>query len=207
MTIALSWVGAQRGDNLTTLTTLYLFGTRSRSPKEIVSEQAGALWSAIKQKSVWLPALFIFLWRATPSSDSAFFFFLTNDIGECGCGAGARSLGGHPFLSLFHVACLLFVLVVFSRCCHVMCMRWSVSAMCLNDRYPSTSACLLQCHYLGIGPEFLGRVRLGSSIASLGGVWIFQTFLKETKISTVLFWSTLLAVPLGFSQVTVDALL
>ena len=57
----------------------------------------------------------------------------------------------------------------------------------------------------GIGPEFLGRVRLGSSIASLGGVWIFQTFLKETKISSVLFWSTLLAVPLGFTQVSVAA--
>lgn len=50
-----------------------------------MTEQAAALWSAVKQKSVWLPALFIFLWRATPSSDSAFFFFLTNDIGECGC--------------------------------------------------------------------------------------------------------------------------
>ncbi|CAM9937751.1 unnamed protein product, partial [Ectocarpus sp. 4 AP-2014] len=102
------------------------------SPKQIVSEQASALWSAIKNKSVWLPALFIFLWRATPSSDSAYFFFLTNDI--------------------------------------------------------------------GVGPEFLGRVRLGSSIASLVGVWIFQSFLKETKISKVLFWTAVAAVPLGFTQ-------
>lgn len=54
----------------------------------------------------------------------------------------------------------------------------------------------------GVGPEFLGRVRLGSSIASLGGVWIFQNFLKETKISRVLFWTALVAVPLGFTQVT-----
>lgn len=102
------------------------------SPRQIITEQATALWSAIKQKSVWLPALFIFLWRATPSSDSAFFYFLTNDI--------------------------------------------------------------------GVGPEFLGRVRLGSSIASLVGVWIFQSFLKETKISSVLLWSSLASVPLGFSQ-------
>ncbi|CAM9540401.1 unnamed protein product, partial [Sphacelaria rigidula] len=71
-------------------------------PQAIVSAQVRALWSAIKQKSVWLPALFIFLWQATPSSDSAFLYFLTNDIGEC-------------------------------------------------------------------PPEFLGRVRLGSSIASLVG--------------------------------------
>ncbi|CAM9512990.1 unnamed protein product [Hapterophycus canaliculatus] len=102
------------------------------SPKEVISEQAAALWSAVKQKSVWLPALFIFLWRATPSSESAFFFFLTDDI--------------------------------------------------------------------GVGPEFLGRVRLGSSIASLAGVWIFQSFLKETKISRVLLWTTLVTVPLGFTQ-------
>lgn len=53
----------------------------------------------------------------------------------------------------------------------------------------------------GVGPEFLGRVRLGSSIASLVGVWIFQSFLKETKISKVLFWTAVAAVPLGFTQV------
>ncbi|CAM9497211.1 unnamed protein product [Ectocarpus sp. 13 AM-2016] len=52
----------------------------------------------------------------------------------------------------------------------------------------------------GVGPEFLGRVRLGSSIASLVGVWIFQSFLKETKISKVLFWTAVAAVPLGFTQ-------
>jgi len=54
---------------------------------------------------------------------------------------------------------------------------------------------------IGLGPEFLGRVRLASSIASLFGVWIFQNFLKEVKISQVLFWTTILAVPLGLTQV------
>lgn len=53
----------------------------------------------------------------------------------------------------------------------------------------------------GVQPEFLGRVRLGSSIASLVGVWIFQSFLKEIKISRVLLWTALASVPLGFSQV------
>lgn len=53
----------------------------------------------------------------------------------------------------------------------------------------------------GVGPEFLGRVKLGSSIASLVGVWIFQSFLKETKISKVLLWTALASVPLGFTQV------
>ena len=29
--------------------------------------QGGLLWDTVKQKQVWLPALFIFLWQATPS--------------------------------------------------------------------------------------------------------------------------------------------
>lgn len=62
-------------------------------------------------------------------------------------------------------------------------------------------------HLSGIGPEFLGRVRLGSSIASLAGVWIFQNFLKEIKISRILFWTTVAAVPLGFTQVAVSCFL
>lgn len=55
----------------------------------------------------------------------------------------------------------------------------------------------------GVGPEFLGRVKLGSSIASLVGVWIFQSFLKETKISAVLLWTALASVPLGLTQVSI----
>eukprot|EP00611_Tribonema_gayanum_P032266 TRINITY_DN954_c0_g1_i2.p1 TRINITY_DN954_c0_g1~~TRINITY_DN954_c0_g1_i2.p1 ORF type:complete len:492 (+),score=68.81 TRINITY_DN954_c0_g1_i2:1589-3064(+) len=102
------------------------------SVQDQVSGQVVSLWRAITQKSVWLPALFIFLWQATPTSDSAFFYFLTNDI--------------------------------------------------------------------KVGPEFLGRVRLGSSIASLLGVWIFQTYLKEVRISTIMFWTSIVSVPLGFTQ-------
>jgi hypothetical protein len=33
------------------------------------------LWGAIKQPNVFLPTLFIFLWQATPHSDSAMFYF------------------------------------------------------------------------------------------------------------------------------------
>ncbi|CAM9168533.1 unnamed protein product [Choristocarpus tenellus] len=104
----------------------------AHSPVEVVKGQAIRLWSAIKQKKIWLPALFVFFWKATPSSDSAFFYFLTEDI--------------------------------------------------------------------GVGPEFLGRVALGSSIASLAGVGIFQYFLKSVKISRVLFWTALVSLPLGFTQ-------
>ena len=46
-----------------------------------VGTQLGRVWRAIKQPSLFLPVLFVFLWQATPSSESAFFFFVTNDLG------------------------------------------------------------------------------------------------------------------------------
>lgn len=42
-----------------------------RSSKQHVVE----LWGAVSQRNVLLPTLFIFLWQATPQSDSAMFFF------------------------------------------------------------------------------------------------------------------------------------
>lgn len=87
---------------------------------------------AISQKTIWLPVLFVFLWQATPSSDSAFFFFTTND--------------------------------------------------------------------LGFGPEFLGRVRLVTSIASLVGVWVFQRFLKAVPLRLIFLWSTIISVVLGMTS-------
>lgn len=33
------------------------------------------LWGSVRQRSVFLPTLFIFLWQATPQSDSAMFYF------------------------------------------------------------------------------------------------------------------------------------
>ncbi|MEO0407742.1 MAG: folate/biopterin family MFS transporter, partial [Cyanobacteria bacterium P01_A01_bin.135] len=47
----------------------------------VVGHQITLLRQAVGQRSIWMPALFIFLWQATPSSDSAFFFFSTNDLG------------------------------------------------------------------------------------------------------------------------------
>ncbi len=96
-----------------------------------VKGQMQQLWQAITQKQILLPTVFIFLWQATPSSDSALFFFMTNE--------------------------------------------------------------------LGFEPEFLGRVRLVSSFASLTGVWIFQRFLKTISFRQVLGWSTVISAVLGMS--------
>lgn len=45
------------------------------------TDQAGALWGAISQRSIFLPALFVLLWQATPSADTALLFFQTNELG------------------------------------------------------------------------------------------------------------------------------
>jgi folate/biopterin transporter len=94
-------------------------------------QQLSQLKKAIANRQIWLPVAFVFLWQATPSSDSAFFFFSTND--------------------------------------------------------------------LGFGPEFLGRVRLVTSIASLVGVWAFQRFLKATSLRRIFLWSTIISAALGMT--------
>ncbi|MFN7319281.1 MAG: folate/biopterin family MFS transporter, partial [bacterium] len=96
-----------------------------------VKEQIGQLWSAIRQKSILLPTAFIFLWQATPSADSAFFYFTTNE--------------------------------------------------------------------LGFEPEFLGRVRLVTSLASILGIWVYQRFLKAISFRLILGWSTVMSALLGMT--------
>jgi folate/biopterin transporter len=99
---------------------------------QVIGGQLKQLKGAVTQKVIWMPALFIFLWQATPTADSAFFFFTTND--------------------------------------------------------------------LGFQPEFLGRIRLVTSIAALIGIWIFQRFLKSTPFRTIFAWSTVLSTVFGFTM-------
>ncbi|MBE7381614.1 MAG: folate/biopterin family MFS transporter [Leptolyngbya sp. SIO1E4] len=98
---------------------------------QVISGQIKQLKNAVTQKVIWMPALFIFLWQATPTADSAFFFFTTND--------------------------------------------------------------------LGFQPEFLGRVRLVTSIAALIGIWVFQRFLKAVPFRVIFAWSTILSTLFGFT--------
>ena len=96
-----------------------------------VKGQIKQLWGAVKQKQVWLPIAFLFTWQATPTADSAFFFFSTNE--------------------------------------------------------------------LGFEPEFLGRVRLVTSFASLVGIFLFQRYLKNVPFRKILGWSTVIAAVLGMT--------
>jgi folate/biopterin transporter len=97
-----------------------------------VKHQFVLLRQAISQKAIWLPTAFIFLWRGTPSADSAFFFFMTNEL-----------------------------------------------------------------HFQ---PEFLGRVRLVTGIASLVGVWIFQRFLKTVPFRVIFGSTIVLSTVLGMTM-------
>lgn len=97
-----------------------------------IKHQIGQLRQAITQKTIWLPTAFVFIWQATPTADSAFFFFTTNEL---------------------HFA-----------------------------------------------PEFLGRVRLVTSIASLIGIWIFQRFLKSVPFRVIFGWSTVISAVLGMTM-------
>ncbi|ESW15263.1 hypothetical protein PHAVU_007G058300 [Phaseolus vulgaris] len=91
------------------------------------------LWGSVRQRSVFLPTLFIFLWQATPQSDSAMFYFTTNS--------------------------------------------------------------------LGFTPEFLGRVKLVTSVASLVGVGLYNGFLKNVPLRKIFLATTLLGSALGMTQV------
>jgi folate/biopterin transporter len=96
-----------------------------------IRHQIKQLRQGITQKAIWLPTAFIFIWQATPTSDSALFFFTTNE--------------------------------------------------------------------LGFQPEFLGRVRLVTSVASLVGIWVYQRFLKSVPFRVILGWTTVLASLLGLT--------
>ncbi len=52
-----------------------------QSNLQVVIDQVRLLKGAVSQKAIWMPALFLFLWQATPTADSAFFFFSTNELG------------------------------------------------------------------------------------------------------------------------------
>lgn len=96
-----------------------------------VRQQIQQLRAAVTQKTIWLPTAFLFLWQATPSADSAFFFFTTNE--------------------------------------------------------------------LGFQPEFLGRVRLVTSVASLLGVWLFQRFFRTVPFRVFFGWTTVVSTLLGMT--------
>ncbi len=94
-------------------------------------EQIGQVWEALREQTIWLPLLFLFLWQCTPTGESSFFYFATNE--------------------------------------------------------------------LGFPPEFLGRIRLVSSLAALIGIWVFQRYLKAVPFRKIFGWTTVISSLLGLT--------
>lgn len=59
----------------------------------------------------------------------------------------------------------------------------------------------LRTNKLGFTPEFLGRVKLVTSIASLAGVGLYNGFLKSVPLQKIFLMTTLIGSALGLTQV------
>lgn len=101
--------------------------------QDMVVSKSKDLVATISNPAIYLPVLFVFLWRATPAPDSALFFFSVNN--------------------------------------------------------------------LGFQAEFLGRISLVSAVASLAGIVVYQVWLKDLSVKTIIYWTTLISVPLSLTQV------
>jgi folate/biopterin transporter len=108
--------------------------SESHAPQDwsAIWQQMKQLKAAVSQKVIWMPTAFLFIWQATPTAESAFFFFSTNE--------------------------------------------------------------------LGFQPEFLGRVRLVTSIAALVGIWLFQRFFKAVPFRVFFGWTTVISAVLGMTS-------
>ncbi|HEY9849454.1 MAG TPA: folate/biopterin family MFS transporter [Leptolyngbyaceae cyanobacterium] len=53
---------------------------------------------------------------------------------------------------------------------------------------------------LGFEPEFLGRVRLVTSVASLVGIWLFQRYFKTVPFRKIFAWTTIVSTLLGLTM-------
>ncbi|XP_020579692.1 folate-biopterin transporter 1, chloroplastic isoform X2 [Phalaenopsis equestris] len=111
----------------------YNMSTSGLSLLESCKQSISQLWNSVRQPEIFLPSLFIFLWQATPHSDSAMFYFTTNK--------------------------------------------------------------------LGFTPEFMGRVKLVTSVASLVGVGTYNTFLKNVPLRKIFLATTIIGSVVGMTQV------
>ena len=98
-----------------------------------IQNQLTQLKNTLQNPNIYLPVLFIFMWQATPTADSAMFFYSSNEL-----------------------------------------------------------------HFQ---PEFLGRVRLAANIASLIGIVLFRTKLKNYSSKSIILWTTLLSSLIGLTPV------
>lgn len=54
---------------------------------------------------------------------------------------------------------------------------------------------------LKFSPDFMGQLRFANSIASILGVYTFNKYLKNIPFQKILYWSTIICVSLGLTQI------
>ena len=74
------------------------------------------------------------------------------------------------------------------------------ASVCDTDFFSSTNK-------LGFTPEFLGRVKLVTSVASLLGVGLYNGFLKNVPLKKIFLATTIIGSALGMTQVHYESLL
>lgn len=67
--------------------------------------------------------------------------------------------------------------------------------------------CFPRTNKLGFSPEFLGRVKLVTSVASLLGVGLYNGFLKKVPLKKIFLATTIIGSALGMTQVCDELLL
>ena len=74
-------VGVQKSSRTGDIQTIDESNAELGQTEAPVSEQISSLWAALREPNIYKPVLFLFLWKATPTSDGAMLYFMTNDIG------------------------------------------------------------------------------------------------------------------------------
>ncbi|KAL6548385.1 hypothetical protein OROGR_008806 [Orobanche gracilis] len=68
-------------------------------------------------------------------------------------------------------------------------------------KQPNVDSYLIRTNKLGFTPEFLGRVKLVTSVASLVGVGLYNGFLKGVRLRKIFLVTTIIGSALGMTQV------
>lgn len=84
----------------------------------------------------------------------------------------------------------------------VLTAMMTVTVALIAQATPSadTAMFFFQTNHLHFSAEFLGRVRLVGSIASLAGVGTYNYLLKDVPLTKMFFWTAVLGTGLGLTQ-------
>lgn len=88
--------------------------------------------------------------------------------------------------------------------CLIMCNKTNRAIFLTQDMY--VLCCAYRTNKLGFTPEFLGRVKLVTSIASLLGVGLYNGYLKNVPLRKIFLATTLTGTALGLTQVCIQFL-